>query len=156
MELKPNVTHRLNFLDLLIIYLSIFTLVLPNQLLHVPLPVYVLSSHKLDLPEVHFKLLAIRILDSNLDIIEHDLLLPILSQLRVECRLTHLPHQSQGILMAPLGGAHDFEELLVNRPEVKDKGVRRGDLLQLLQVLRFNQVVENVWRVLHELFELVL
>jgi len=58
--------------------------------------------------------------------------------------------------MAPLGGAHDFEELLVNRPEVKDKAVRRGDLLQLLQGLRLNQVVENVWRVLHELFELVL
>jgi len=58
--------------------------------------------------------------------------------------------------MAPLGGAHDLEELLVNRPEVKDEGMARGDLLQLLQVLRFDQVVENVWGVLHELFELVL
>jgi hypothetical protein len=99
------------------------------------------------------------ILDSNLDVIEHDLFLPVLSQLRVECRLAHLPHQRQGILMAPLGrggGAQDFEELLVNCPEVENEGVARGDLLQLLQVLRFDQVVENVWRVLHELFELVL
>jgi hypothetical protein len=34
--------------------------------------------------------------------------------------------------------------------------VRRGDLLQLLQVLRLDQVVENVWGIFHELFELVL
>ena len=119
-ELKSNVTDFLNLLDLLVIYLSILTLVLPNQLLHVLLPVYVLTGHKLDLSQIHFELLAIRILDSDLDIIEHDLFLSVLSQLRVECRLTHLPHQSQGFLMAPGGGgAHDFEELLVNGPEVK-------------------------------------
>ena len=59
--------------------------------------------------------------------------------------------------MAPGGGgAHDFQELLVNGPEVKYEGVARGDLLQLLQVLRLDQVVENVWRIFHELFELVL
>ena len=59
--------------------------------------------------------------------------------------------------MATCGGsAHYFEELLVHCPEVKHEGMGRGDLLQLLQILRFDLVVEDVGGVLNELFELVL
>ncbi len=158
MELKCNVTLFLNLFNLLaIINLSVLTLVLPNQLLHVSLSVNMLPSHKLDLSQIHLELLAIWILDGNLGIIEYYLFLSVLCQLRVQCRLAHLPHQSHGFLIAlcRAGGAHDFEELLVNRPEVEDEGVTREDGLQLLQVLRLDKVVENVRGVLNELLELV-